>query len=141
MPLALPDQGTIRAKLAKRAYWRLRYTDGTIVSEWDCDWSLAPAHGRQALRLHCPNGQVAELGNSQDATGRLFQLHGATLRMGEGRRTDFQLIGIVENPDGDCAIAVWEYGRQRLLSLRDNVQRMRYASIGLLNHDALGLKF
>lgn len=140
MPLALPDQGTLRAKLTKRSYWRLRYADGRVVNEWDCDWSLAPFHGRKAVRLHCPNGQIAELGNDSDATGRLFQLHGATLMAGRRSRTDFQLIGIVDSLNGDCTIAVWEYRRERLLSLRDNVHKMRYGGIGKLSLEALGLK-
>lgn len=136
----LPDQGSIRARLQRRSFWRLRYTDGRVVNEWDCDWSLAPYHGRQSLRLHCPNGQVAELGNTGDATGRLFQLHGAIVTAGAGRHDTFHLIGVIDNTNGDCQCAVWDYARQRLVAFRDNVYQMRYEGIGLLNFAVLGIE-
>ena len=133
------DQGTLRARVAGRSYWRLRYTDGRVVNEWDVDWSLAPRKGRQSLRLHCPNGQVAELGNSQDATGRLFQLKVAVTGMGGPHWTWAHVIGIVDGFNGECQYAAWDYVRHELVTGRDNVNAMRYQNIGMLSPDVLGL--
>lgn len=137
--LVLPDQGTLRARIQNKSYWRLKYTDGRVVNEWDCDWSLAPLNARQSVRLHCPNGQVAELGNSGDATGRLFQFKGATLMAGRGSRTDFHLIGIITDPSGRCDCAAWEYATGRLVTFQDNFYRMRYGQVGALNAAVLGV--
>lgn len=141
MPLALTDQGAWRAKLRGRAYWRLSYTDGRVVNEWDCDWSLAPLPHRQRLRLYCPNGQIAELGNSWSAAGRLFQLKGATLALSGERTLNYQLIGLVEDSSGVCTCAAWDYGQQKLLTFKDNVFGMRYEQIGRLSFEAVGLHF
>lgn len=131
---------SVRARLTGRASWSLRYTDGRIVTEGEVDWSLAPQQGRQSLRLYCPDGQVAELGNSQDSTGRLFQLKGGTLTAGKGRRTDFHLIGMVDGTDGHCRCAAWEYGSGRLVTFEDSMWDMRYQSIGRLNFEVLGIR-
>jgi hypothetical protein len=139
---ALPtlDPAALRARVQRRSYWRLRYTDGRVVNEWDLDWSLAPFQGRQSLRLYCPNGQVAELGNSQDATGRLFQFKGATATAGIGRTLDFHLIGLITGSDGACDCAVWEYASSRLVTFRDNVHHLAYGQRGPLNADVLGIR-
>jgi hypothetical protein len=134
------DQGSVRARLQGRSYWRLRYTDGTVISEWECDWSLVPKHGRQALRLHCPNGQIAELGNTLDADGKLFQFKGGLLTIGAGRETLYQLIGIVDSANGDCRCAVWDYGKRELVSFRDNINNMQYANVGAVSLDVMGLR-
>ncbi len=137
---SLLDTTSLRARFARRSFWQLRYTNGRIINEWELDWSLMPHEGRQAVRLYCPNGDVAELGNDQDATGRLFQLKGAVLTAGVGRYVDFQLIGLVDQPDGGCQCAVWEYRWNRLRSFRDNVNAMRYPGVGRLNFEVLGLR-
>jgi hypothetical protein len=131
---------SVRARMTGRASWALRFVDGRIVTEGEVDWSLAPQQGRQSLRLYCPDGQVAELGNSQDATGRLFQLKGGTLMSGAGRRTDFHLIGIVDGPNGHCRCAAWEYDPGRLVTFDDTIYAMQYHSIGLLNVEVLGIR-
>lgn len=135
------DPAALRARATGRAYWRVRYRDGRIVNEWDgCDWSLLPRAGMIAVRLYCPNGQIAELGNSVDASDRLFQLKGATLAAGRGSRTDFQLIGIVTGTDGQCQCVSWEYNPGRLVKFNDNVWQMRYAVIGRLAFDRIGIR-
>lgn len=139
---ALPslDAAALRARVQRRSYWRLRYTDGRVVNEWEVDWSLAPQQGRQALRLYCPNGQVAELGNSQDATGRLFQFKRAEILAGIGRGTTAHVIGIIEDGDGNCSCAAWDYVSERLVTFKDNVHAMSYDHIGRLEPDVLGIR-
>jgi hypothetical protein len=137
--LDLLDPASLRARVAGRSYWRLRYTDGKVVSEWDTDWSLAPHDGRQSLRLYCPNGQVAELGNSGDATGRLFQLKVATIGMGQPSQRQAHLIGIVDTLGGQCRYAAWDYDLRQLVTGIDNAYNMRYHNVGLLAFDVLGL--
>lgn len=79
------DAGVRRAAAAGRAYWRLLYRDGRVLNEWDgWDWLDVPRRGQQAVRLCCPNGQVATLGNESDASGRLFQLKVALLTLPTG---------------------------------------------------------
>lgn len=138
--LQVMDPVALRARVARRSYWRLRYTDGRIVAEWEVDWSLAPASGRQALRLYAPNGKVAELGNTTDATGRLFQLKSAIVTAGAGHGTTAHIIGIIDDNDGNCQCAAWEYGQGRLVTFRDNVHDMQYEQIGALSPDVLGIR-
>lgn len=130
----------LQARMKGRSYWRLRFTDGRVVDEREIDWSLAPTRGRLAIQLVCPDGRVAELGNSRDASDRLFQLKGARLMAGHGSRTDFHLIGIVTGLNGECRCGAWEYGPGRLVTFEDNVFAMRYAGIGALSPDVLGIK-
>lgn len=130
----------LRARLTGRSLWSLRYTDGRVVTEGEVDWSLAPTRGRQALRLYTPTGQVAELGNTEDATGRLFQLKAATNAVGAGNRTDAHIIGIIVGTDGRASCYAWEYGPGRLVGpFADNVFCMAYANIGMLAADVLGI--
>jgi hypothetical protein len=137
--LKTPDQGALRAVVTKRPWWRLRYTDGTIVNEWEIDWSLAPYKNRQAVRLCCPNGQVAELG-SGDCTGRLFQLKVATVGAGAARQTIAHVIGLVTGTDGQCKYAAWDSFEGKLITGKDNVHAMKFQNIGALSTDVLGLK-
>ena len=128
------------ARLNGRSYWALRYTDGRFVREDMIDWSLAPVQGRQQLRLYCPNGEVAELGNTLDATGRLFQLKVAVRGMGQGPQVLAHLIGIIIGSDGECRCAVWEPDPGHLIQFDDNVYAMQYQSIGALAFDPLGIR-
>ena len=130
----------LRARLTGRSFWALRYTDGRIVTEGDIDWSLAPLRGRQQLRLYCPSGEVAELGNTTDATGRLFQLKVAVRGMGGGKEVLAHLIGIITGPDGACRCAAWEPDPGRLIQFDDNVNAMRYQGIGALAFDHVGIR-
>jgi len=130
---------SLRARMAQRSYWALRYINGTVIHEREIDWSLAPTEGRQSLRLFCPNGQVAELGSS-DATGRLFQLKVAVITMGGPSGTLAQVIGHVEQADGTCRYAAWEYGAKTLVTGTDNVYRMSYQNIGAISFGPMGLR-
>ena len=126
----------LRARLQGRSFWALRYTDGRVVTEGEVDWSLAPAQGRQRLRLYCPSGEVAELGNTTDATGRLFQLKVAVRDVA----LMAHLIGIVTAPDGSCRCAAWEPDPGRLIQFDDNVNAMQYHGIGALAFDHVGIR-
>lgn len=137
--LAVLDPATLRARATGRSWWMVRYSDGRIINEWDGpDWSLLPRRGLVAVRLVCPNGKVAELGNSLDASGRLFQLKVGNLT-GARRSIDAHVIGIVHGTDGQATCAAWEYGPKRLVTFEDNIDAMQYRSIGRLNLPVLGL--
>jgi hypothetical protein len=141
--IGFPDQGAIRARLTGRSYWRLRYTDGRVLSEWELDWSLAPRRGRQALRLHCPNGQVAELGdaNGGEVDGRLFQFKDAAMYAGARSETLAHVVGLVDTTNGDCKYAAWLYGENRLVTGRSNVFNFSYngVPVGALAFEHLGI--
>lgn len=130
----------LRARITGRSLWSLRYTDGRVITEGEVDWSLAPQKGRQSLRLYCPNGQVAELGNTQDATGRIFQLKAGTMSAGAGRQQDAHIIGIITGTDGQCRCAAWEYATGRFVAFEDNIFDMQYQQIGQLSGDVLGIR-
>lgn len=130
----------MRARVTGRSLWSLRYMDGRIISEGEVDWSLAPQQGRQSLRLYCPNGKVAQLGNTVDATGRLFQFKSGTFSTGAGKSVRAHVIGLITGTDGQCQCAAWEYGTGRLVTFEDNVFSMQYENIGALSADVLGIK-
>lgn len=132
--------GRLRARISRRPYWVLRYMGGRTLAEWDCDWSHAPAARRQSVRLYCPNGEVAELGNTENATGRLFQFKVAEL-VGGDRGTLAHVVGIVDKPDGRCRYAAWDTREQKLVSGHDNVRAMKFHHVGPLSFSALGLAF
>jgi hypothetical protein len=138
--IAMLTPPALRARLTHTSLWSLRFTDGRIISEGEVDWSLAPQKSRQSLRLYCPNGKVAQLGNTVDATGRLFQLKAGVRMAGAGKRTDAHIIGLITGTDGQCQCAAWEYGHGRLVTFEDNVFAMQYQNIGRLSADVLGIK-
>lgn len=73
----------VRARVTGRPWWELEFRDGRRLSEADgVDWVDAPRAGRVAVRLYCPDGRVPVLGNSVDASGRLFQLTEMVVRLG-----------------------------------------------------------
>jgi len=96
------------------AQWVLRMTDGTLYYEWQTDWLQVPTKGRQALRLYCPNGRMAEVGGTLDATGRLFQLKVAARSVATGngavvrKETLAHVIGMLDGTDGQCVLYAWE---------------------------------
>jgi len=114
--------------------------NGDVITEGERDWSEVPPHGRQSLRLYCPNGQIAELGNSDNASGRLFQFKVGELRAGVGRTTLAHVIGIVDGPNGECHCAAWDYDQGTLTTFTDNVYEMRYQNVGRLSFEVMGLK-
>jgi hypothetical protein len=118
----------------------MTYADGKVVSEPDCDWSAAPQEGRVSLRLHCPNGEKIELGNTQDATGKLFQFKIGELKAGVNRSTVAHVVGLVDSADGGCRYAAWDYALGRLVTGRDNVYAMNYQQVGRLSFEPLGLR-
>jgi hypothetical protein len=131
----------IRARVTGRSWWRVRYSDGTVINEWDGpDWSLLPRKGLVAVRLVCPNGKIAELGNSIDASDRLFQLKVGIRTAGDGKQTLAHVIGIITGTDGQCSCAAWEPDPGRLVAFEDSVFAMRYQDIGRLSADVLGIK-
>jgi hypothetical protein len=131
----------VRARLTGRSYWSLRYMDGRVVTEGEVDWSLAPTKGRQSLRLYCPDGRVAELGNTEDATGRLFQLKVGLRSAGAGKSTLAHVIGILSGLNGECRVYAWEPDPGRLVGpFADNVFAMKYQQIGGLSADVLGIR-
>lgn len=138
--LSLLDPAALRARVTGRSWWMVRYRDGQTVNEWDGpDWSLLPRTGLQAVRLYCPNGQVAELGNSVDASDRLFQLKVAVASAGAGRQQLAHLIGIVTGTDGQCQVAAWEPEPGRLLTFEDNVFHFAYHGLGMLAMEHVGI--
>jgi hypothetical protein len=131
----------LHARVTRRSWWQLRLMDGRIVDEREVDWSLAPIRGRKELRLVCPNGQQAVLGNSAGADDRLFQLKVGVRTAGAGKRTLAHVIGIIVGTDGLCRLWAWEPDPGRLVGpLTDNVRNVRYQQIGALSPDVLGIK-
>jgi hypothetical protein len=131
----------VKARLKNRSYWRLRFIDGRTIDEREVDWSLAPQRGRMALQLVCPNGEIAQLGNTQDATSRLFQLKVGIRTAGAGKQTLAHVIGIIVGTDGLCRLWAWEPDPGRLVGpLTDNVRNVRYQQIGRLNFEVLGMR-
>lgn len=144
--------GVIRAHHAGRSWWSVRYTDGTIRSEWDddpgspnghADWPRLPYRGRQAVRLYCPNGQVATLGSDTDATGRLVQFKVGLRTAGEGQGVLAHVIGIVEGTDGHGTFYAWQRrpdGSGELVGpWTDNINDLKFENVGKLSTDHLGL--
>src|SRR6478672_8323198 len=94
------DPAVIRARRDRRSYWSVRYADGHVIHEYDgLDWAELPQwHGGSPVveaRLVCPDGSVGVLGNTQDATGRLFQFKIGSVDVGPRaeRRTTAQVLG------------------------------------------------
>lgn len=144
--------GILRARLAGRSFWAVRFTDGRIVHEWDpdpgspnkhADWARLPYEGRQKLRLYCPNGVFAELGDTRDCTGKLFQLKVGLMTAGLGRGTLAHLIGMVHGLNGEAICYAYEIQPDGSGVLRgpfeDSVYGMRYHNLGKLNADVLGI--
>lgn len=123
--------GIAIARRSGRSWWavRMRHLDGW-VHEWDpdpgspnghADWMRIPKIGRQEVRLYCPNGVSAHLGDTEDATGKLFQLKSGQRRValslggngllhvtGEAKQTDAHIIGMISGTNGECVIYAWE---------------------------------
>jgi hypothetical protein len=145
--------GVLRARIAGRSWWALRYTDGRIIHEWDrdpgspnghADWPRLPYRGRQALRLYCPDGKFAQLGDTEDATGKLFQIKVGLMTAGAGRGTLGHLIGMIHGLNGECICYSWEInadGSGRLVGpFDDNVYALRWhGPWGPLSADVLGI--
>ena len=129
--------GSLRARLHGRSYWSLRYADGTVINEWDMDWSRLPLDGRRELRLYAPNGKTVELSTTEER--KLFQFKCAEFRSGVGRRTTAHVIGVIDGPNGECECWSWDYDKGQLLPFRDNVNGMTYQNVGSIALSHVGL--
>lgn len=133
------------ARMTGRAYWEARYVDGRVRREADgIDWLDLPKRGLVDLCLIGPDGKGVGFGNTADASGRLFQLKGATLRVGigaggGGRSLDFHLIGMLKDAGGRCVCIAYEHDtRQWVGPFEDTFNAMRYRQLGPLNPVVLG---
>lgn len=129
----------LRAFLHRRPYWELRLYGGRVVCETAVDWLDAPRRGRQALRLYCPDGQVAAFEAEGDGTGRFFQFKSAYITAGGPSGTLAHVVGMVTGTDGTCLAAAWDCERRKLHRFTDNVYAFKYANVGRLSADHLGL--
>lgn len=144
-----PAQGPLVARLAGRAWWVVRYRDGDEIAEWSgTDWSLLPRKSLLEVRLYCPDGQVAVLGNSEDASDRLFQFKTATATVGAdrgtSRTTEQQIIGRLDGTDGQCTAFAWDYRQRRLVGpVADHYWMLQLGGIatrgGTMLADVLGV--
>jgi hypothetical protein len=144
-----PAQGPLVARLTGRSWWAVRYRDGREIAEWHgLDWSLLPRRGLVEVRLYCPSGQVAVLGNSQDASDRLLQCKVASAQAGGGgrvtRQTEQHIIGMLTGPNGEGTFYAWSYVERRLIGpVRDHYWMLQLGGIatsgGRLDADALGV--
>lgn len=132
----------ILSRLHRKSYWEVRYRDGKLVNETECDWSLLPRKGLVEVRLYCPDGKVVALGNPIDASDRLFQFKIAVRYVGRGGETMAHVIGVIDGTDGQCTIFAWEYGQGLVGPLKDNFNQMKYGGPVTANLDAnvLGVK-
>jgi hypothetical protein len=128
LPFSDPEscQGAEMARRADRSLWAVRFSQfDAWVHEWDsdpgspngrADWPRLPRYGRQAVRLYCPNGKFAQLGDTHDASGKLFQLKlaqrsfavGKGLQGFEHRQALAQVIGMLHGLNGECVLYAWE---------------------------------
>jgi hypothetical protein len=139
-------------KASGRSWWQCRYSNGTILSEWDTltgrillprvedggtgRWEDIEKRGMIGLRLLCPNGQCGELQASEGY--KFFQLKVGTFGIGCGHDTISHIIGVVENINGGCLCRVWD--GNNLIEFRDNVCNMKYQNIGTLSIPVQGLR-
>ena len=141
---AATDPAVLMAMLHGRSYWEVRYHDGRVVREWECDWSMLPIRGRVEVRLACPNGRVAVLGNTKDATDRLFQFKCAQVSASVGgpssRSVLAHVIGLIHGTDGQCTLYAWEFPGQLVGPLEDNANCLRYQQVGSIYGEHLGAK-
>lgn len=140
------DPAALRARVTGRSWWAVRFHGGKIITEWQRDWLDVPKKGRQSIRLYCPNGQVAELGNDGgDATDRIFQFKRAFAQVsigagGSGRGTSAHVIGMIHGTDGQCTCWRWDYFMHRLVKWEDNANHMLWDHVGRLENAVLGIK-
>jgi hypothetical protein len=140
----------LKSKLTGRCYWEARYHDGTVVREdiedWNPlsqkvrDWALIKRKGLVQIRLYCPDGKIAALGNPIDASDRLFQFKIAVAATGPvGRQTLANVIGIIDGTNGECTCFSWEYGNGLVGPFRDNFNDFKYGGPVTQRLDALAL--
>lgn len=133
------------ARMTGRCFWEALRWDGKTYREVDgIDWLDLPKAGLVDLRLIAPDGTGRGFGNTADATGRLFQLKGATFSAGlggggGGRQLDFHLIGMIKDTSGQCVCWVYDHRLKAWLPpLDDNFFAMEFSQLGPLNPVLLG---
>jgi hypothetical protein len=144
---------TVAARLSGRALWQARYRFHNEVDERACGWEEAPKIGMQELRLVCPNGEIAVLGNRQlngeagDISERSFHV-GQAQRGTGGHERWLDLIGIVTGPGDQCTCYAWDYPLGQLVGkpagFVDHFSAMQAGHIfplGKLDPYVLGVKF
>ena len=127
------------ARATRRSWWICKFTDGTVIPEYQRDWTELPLKGRQKVRLVCPNGQIAELGTDHDNTGRFVQLKLAVASTSTGRQTLAHLIGYLYGLNGETSFACWDYRTGTLQTFVDNAYSCRWENLGQLAVDHLGI--
>jgi hypothetical protein len=137
--IAWADPAVFHARVGGRSYWIAKYRDGHEVREYDgVDWPELPTHhGGSPIveaRLVCPDGSVGVLGNSKDATGRLFQFKIGQADVGTGgaptvRRTTAHVLGYLtdlpQSSGTPCHCFAWEWPG-RFVEFEDTYPNMRY---------------
>lgn len=115
-----------------------RYNGRDDVSEVQVDWAAVPRQGMIQLRLHCPDGQVAVLGNDRGIGDRAFQYKEAVVSGGE-RGTLRQVIGILTGTNGEARCYWWDYPHARLVGPVDTT--VEPGQVGILGPAAAYLCF
>lgn len=139
---------SVLARLTGRPYWQAHYSHRDPIGEPECEWVDLPRDGMRQLRLICPNGQVAVLGD--DVPGgigdRAFQFKQAVASIGVGpdagrvggRRTTAHVIGVVYSTKMDCRCFAWETGTKELVGpFIDNFEFFAYGNAGHLSAPVL----
>lgn len=151
--LALDVASLVRA--SERSWWEARYSNGRVVGEWDVEsggglvphlvertrWDELERDGLIGVRLLCPDGSIAELASNEDH--RLFQFKVGGVAAVGGRHVQWcsaHVIGAVVDVSGRCVCRAWETVERRVVAFEDNVFAMRYASVGALALEHLGVQ-
>jgi len=124
IPHVLTKHGTWFGRiLADRSYWGIKLSDDTFVQEIDgVEWDALVQNGdmdrAKELWLFCPPNDWSPRGNTArlpiTIPGRAFQTKGASKSATLGgmsfRRPEYQIIGVVDDPDTlACTCFVWDY--------------------------------
>ena len=146
-------------KASGRSWWQARYSDGRVLSEWDTlatfgaflpigssktsRWEEAPKQGMIGLRLLCPNGMAGELEASEGHRFLQLKAGGSGVGIGAsagGHWINAHIIGVVQDPTGNCLCRAWIYDPGELITFEDNIHSMKFLNIGSLSLDVQQLK-
>lgn len=135
----------LKFRMRGLSYWAARFKARGDVYEFDCDWTDLPRQGLREVRLHCPDGQVAVLGNSVDLSDRAFQFKTAGLLVGVGKQLLAHTIGILTGPNGEATTYTWDYVKRALVGptqeiLNQDGSLSSAGPMGRLHFDLLGAK-
>lgn len=123
------------SKTRNKSLWAVLFRDGRVYDELNSDWLYLPQQGRIAVRLYCPNGQVAEFGShdNHDCSGKIFQLKQAFATVGGDNTVLTHIIGMIDDINGNCTCIRWDYETNKLYKFKSNVESFSY------NHQRLGI--